>query len=104
MYACVSRESVGHPRPLLVRRVSPVSTAYLIPTDVTTMNYNSVILVGVVFLTATWWLLHAIRHYPGPKVMTMYIHEDNHAVGTSGGPAVPAADEKKETTRSPDAI
>jgi choline transport protein len=40
------------------------------------MNYNSVIIVGVVALTALWWLLHAVRHYPGPKVMTLYIHDD----------------------------
>lgn len=39
------------------------------------MNYNSVILVGVVALTAAWWLIHARRNYPGPKVMTLYIHE-----------------------------
>lgn len=37
------------------------------------MNYNSVILVGVVALTAAWWFIHARRHYPGPKVMNMYI-------------------------------
>lgn len=39
------------------------------------MNYNSVILVGVVVLTAAWWLIHARKNYPGPKVMTMYVHE-----------------------------
>lgn len=39
------------------------------------MNYNSVILVGVFALTAAWWLIHARRNYPGPKVMTLYIHE-----------------------------
>jgi len=40
------------------------------------MNYNSVILVGVVALTAFWWVVQANKHYPGPKVMTMYIHDD----------------------------
>ena len=40
------------------------------------MNYNSVILVGVIVLTGAWWAIHAIRHYPGPRVMTLYIHED----------------------------
>lgn len=40
------------------------------------MNYNSVILVGVVVLTGAWWVAHAIRNYPGPRVMTLYIHED----------------------------
>lgn len=39
------------------------------------MNYNSVILVGVFAITAAWWLVHARRNYPGPKVMTLYIHE-----------------------------
>ncbi|ROW07668.1 hypothetical protein VMCG_03366 [Cytospora schulzeri] len=48
---------------------------YALPTTAEAMNYNSVILVGVIALTASWWLLHARRHYPGPKVMTMYIHE-----------------------------
>lgn len=50
-------------------------TAYALPTTAEAMNYNSVILVGVVALTAAWWLIHARRNYPGPKVMTMYIHE-----------------------------
>lgn len=49
--------------------------AYTVPTTAEAMNYNSVILVGVIGLTAAWWLIHARRNYPGPKVMTMYIHE-----------------------------
>ena len=40
------------------------------------MNYNSVILVGSVALSAVWWAVHATRHYPGPKVMRLYIHDD----------------------------
>lgn len=39
------------------------------------MNYNSVILVGVIVVTAAWWLVHARKNYPGPKVMVMYIHD-----------------------------
>ena len=39
------------------------------------MNYNSVILVGVVAITAIWWFVHASRHYPGPKVMSLYVYE-----------------------------
>lgn len=39
------------------------------------MNYNVVILFGVVAVTAAWWFIHARKHYPGPKVMTMYITE-----------------------------
>lgn len=55
-------------------------TAYAYPTDAETMNYNSVILVGVVVLSAIWWVLHAIRNYPGPKVMHLYIHDDSAAL------------------------
>ncbi|KAI3399798.1 hypothetical protein diail_5595 [Diaporthe ilicicola] len=52
---------------------------YALPTTSEAMNYNSVIVVGVVILTAAWWIIHARENYPGPKVMTMYIHE-GHAV------------------------
>ncbi|KAJ4411637.1 hypothetical protein N0V82_008974 [Gnomoniopsis sp. IMI 355080] len=48
---------------------------FSVPTTVEAMNYNSVILVGVIAVTAAWWFIHARRHYPGPKVMTMYITE-----------------------------
>jgi len=61
--------------------------AYALPTDATLMNYNSVILVGVLVLTTAWWLIHARKNYPGPKVMTMYIHDnEGHVVD-----AVPVA-------------
>jgi hypothetical protein len=58
------------------------------------MNYNAVILMGVFAITGIWWVLHAIRHYPGPKVMTLYIHDDivDGLVSQSGG----ATTEKKE--------
>lgn len=46
------------------------------------MNYNSVILVGTVVLTAAWWIIHARRNYPGPKVMSLYIVHEGHAVET----------------------
>ncbi|KAH8682461.1 putative choline transport protein [Xylariales sp. PMI_506] len=49
---------------------------YGIPTTATAMNYNSVIIVGVFALSAVWWLLHAIRNYPGPKVMHLYIFDE----------------------------
>ncbi|KAI1342811.1 amino acid transporter [Xylariaceae sp. FL0016] len=49
---------------------------YSLPTSPEAMNYNSVIVVGVVVLSAIWWLVHATRHYPGPKVMQLYIHDD----------------------------
>lgn len=51
--------------------------AYALPTTVESMNYNSVILVGTVALSALWWWIHAARHYPGPKVMKLYIHDDS---------------------------
>ncbi len=58
------------------------------------MNYNSVILVGVLALTTAWWLIHAIRHYPGPKVMTLYIHDDAHVLA-----AAPSAEENGEADK-----
>ncbi|KAK0631777.1 putative amino acid transporter [Immersiella caudata] len=54
---------------------------YVIPTTVESMNYNAVILAGVVTITGLWWVAHAVRHYPGPKVMTLYIHDDSSLVG-----------------------
>lgn len=50
--------------------------AYSIPTTVPSMNYNSVIVVGTLALSGLWWLIHATRHYPGPRVMHLYIHDD----------------------------
>ncbi|KAH7146334.1 amino acid/polyamine transporter I [Dactylonectria macrodidyma] len=46
-----------------------------LPFDATTMNYNSVILCGVIFITAVWWLIHATKHYPGPAFNITYIHD-----------------------------
>ncbi|KAK6859746.1 Choline transporter [Apiospora arundinis] len=69
---------------------------FAIPTTKDTMNYNSVILVGVVFLSAIWWVMHATRHYPGPKVMKLYIHDDAApwSQGQNGGPRGAEAYEK----------
>ena len=36
------------------------------------MNYNSVILVGVLFLTTFWWFVRARTKYPGPKMARLY--------------------------------
>lgn len=33
-----------------------------------TMNYNSVILAGCVFLTTAWWLAHGLWKYEGPRL------------------------------------
>jgi hypothetical protein len=37
------------------------------------MNYNSVILVGCFLVATLWWFVHGIRHYPGPKLMHLYL-------------------------------
>jgi choline transport protein len=41
---------------------------YALPTTVASMNYNSVILVGVFAIIGFWWLVHGLRKYPGPKL------------------------------------
>ncbi|MCJ1484835.1 hypothetical protein MMC06_005008 [Schaereria dolodes] len=46
---------------------------YVYPTTESTMNYNSVILVGVLVLTTAWWFIHARRNYPGPLLSNMYV-------------------------------
>jgi nitrogen fixation-related uncharacterized protein len=60
------------------------------------MNYNSVILVGVVALTALWWAVHANKNYPGPKVMTMYIHDDQQVIVSPAEAAALESEHKKE--------
>lgn len=42
------------------------------------MNYNSVILVGVLVLTTAWWFINARANYPGPKLSNLYV--DGHIV------------------------
>ncbi|KAK5443446.1 hypothetical protein LTS15_010591 [Exophiala xenobiotica] len=44
---------------------------YALPTTTASMNYNSVILAGVMALTTLWWFVHAIRKYEGPNVQGM---------------------------------
>lgn len=53
-------------------------TAYVYPTTESTMNYNSVVLVGVLVLTTAWWFIHARAKYPGPKLSNLYA--DGHIV------------------------
>ncbi|KAK4208358.1 amino acid transporter [Rhypophila decipiens] len=71
---------------------------FAIPTTVETMNYNSVILVGTVALTLIWWVAHATRHYPGPKVMSLYIFEEHGGVshGVEVAPPPLEGDDGKE--------
>lgn len=47
--------------------------AYAMPVTPQTMNYNSVILVGVFAIALAWWLVHGIRKYPGPVLTDLYI-------------------------------
>lgn len=37
------------------------------------MNWNSAILVSTIGVTTLWWLVHAKRNYPGPKVLGLYV-------------------------------
>ncbi|RFU28996.1 hypothetical protein B7463_g7338, partial [Scytalidium lignicola] len=41
---------------------------FSLPAETATMNYNSVILVGIVFLTTVWWFVHGRGKYTGPKL------------------------------------
>lgn len=42
---------------------------YFLPVnDVSEMNYNSVILIGLGVLTAAWWFVHGKEKYPGTNV------------------------------------
>ena len=49
---------------------------YALPTTVASMNYNSVILVGVIALVSFWWVVHGLKRYPGPKLGNMYVDGD----------------------------
>ena len=49
-----------------------IRTAYVYPAAESTMNYNSVVLVGVLVLTIAWWFIHARAKYPGPKLSNIY--------------------------------
>ena len=60
--------------PKLVFDVNLAALAYVYPPTESTMNYNSVILVGVVLLTTIWWFIHGIRKYPGPKLSHLYVN------------------------------
>lgn len=49
---------------------------YALPATTASMNYNCVILAGVVFLTTVWWFAHAARKYSGPKLEGLYDQEE----------------------------
>ena len=48
---------------------------YALPATESGMNYNSVILVGVVVLSAIWWFIYPIRNYEGPKLAAAFAEE-----------------------------
>ena len=64
------------------------------------MNYNSVILVGVVTLTSIWWMVHGIRNYPGPRLTHLYIHEGVEQVDHVAGIPVQSQSQSEEKTAS----
>ncbi|THX54693.1 amino acid transporter [Aureobasidium pullulans] len=43
---------------------------YAMPVSPDLMNYNSVILAGVLIIVTFWWLIYGLKHYPTPKVLT----------------------------------
>ncbi|EPE03265.1 choline transporter [Ophiostoma piceae UAMH 11346] len=45
------------------------------PFDGTTMNYNSVIIVGIVIITAVLWFTHAVRYYKAPQLQVVFVHD-----------------------------
>lgn len=53
-----------------------------LPVETSTMNYNSVILVGVTALTAFWWFVYAARHYEGPKLGGFEENEEERRLST----------------------
>lgn len=61
------------------------------------MNYNSVILVGTIAISVIWWFVHATRHYPGPKVMQIYIHDDGALLNDPGNLEKPHGTETPPT-------
>ncbi|KAF2203341.1 amino acid transporter [Delitschia confertaspora ATCC 74209] len=46
---------------------------FALPASAESMNYNSVILVGVTALTTFWWLVYGARNYPGPRMSHIYL-------------------------------
>jgi choline transport protein len=49
--------------------------AFALPTSTETMNYNSVILVGITSLTAVWWFIKGGKKYQAPNVVHRYLQE-----------------------------
>ncbi|KAF2681122.1 amino acid transporter [Lentithecium fluviatile CBS 122367] len=48
---------------------------FALPTSADTMNYNSVILVGITVLTAIWWFIKGGARYEAPKAVERYLKQ-----------------------------
>jgi choline transport protein len=55
---------------------------YALPVETATMNYNSVILAGVAFLTTVWWFVHGSQKYPGPKMHAFEESQEGRRLST----------------------
>ena len=62
-----------YPDPGIWRLIADFRIAYGLPVSTAAMNYNSVILVGVVVLTSFWWVIHGLKKYPGPQIAHLLI-------------------------------
>ena len=58
---------------------------YVYPPETSSMNYNSVILVGVVLVTAGWWFGYGRKKYPGPKILGVVLIEGEVAAAAASG-------------------
>ncbi|KAJ2901663.1 putative amino acid transporter [Zalerion maritima] len=77
---------------------------FALPVKVEGMNWNSVILVGTVVVTAAWWMIHARKHYPGPKVIKLYVHEADEPEETRDSEAETVQDRGTDTGTSKDGL
>lgn len=68
---CFRKYTVRKFRNAVIANKPPL--AYGLPTTVQAMNYNSVILVGVVVLTTAWWFIHGGNKYKVPAVAHKYL-------------------------------
>jgi choline transport protein len=57
----------------VLRLTNPL--AFALPTSPDTMNYNSVILVGITTLTGIWWFIKGGKKYQAPNVVHRYLRE-----------------------------
>ncbi|TDZ17865.1 Choline transport protein [Colletotrichum orbiculare MAFF 240422] len=60
---------------------------FILPANEANMNCSSVVLAGTVAITGAWWALHAAQHYPGPKVIALYVHTETVVPAVTGNAA-----------------